>query len=117
MKIFDKLSRDTTKNNRLIAEFMGMTQGRERWPNDWFDDKGTINGARNEHLLFHSSWDWLMPVIHKIPSLCDFKKPFDCPINGKRVELFHQVNLFCDIDEAYEAVVEFITWYNENKEK
>jgi len=57
--------RDLRDNNKLIAEFMGME----------FGDDGTMcyDDAENRHpptptdmLAFHTSWDWLMPVIEKI---------------------------------------------------
>jgi len=56
--------------NKLIAEFMGME----------FSDDGTMcyDDAENIHpptptdmLAFHTSWDWLMPVVEKINDLTD----------------------------------------------
>ena len=57
-------------NNKRIAEFMGME----------FGDDGTMcyDDAENRHpptptdmLAFHTSWDWLMPVVEKINDLTD----------------------------------------------
>jgi hypothetical protein len=48
-------------------------------------------------LKYHSSWDWLMPVV---------------------IKLHDEYNVNCvrfDIDECHGAVVEFIEWYNRNK--
>ena len=63
------------ENNRLIAEFMGLTlepwQGEDRLGDDdtdteyWFDEHGNVIDA----LLYHESWDWLMPVVEKIEIL------------------------------------------------
>jgi hypothetical protein len=52
------------ENNKLIAEFMGA----------YFDDKGMTRLCGRFHtfrvntlnLKYHTSWDWLMPVIKKI---------------------------------------------------
>jgi len=53
------------KDNKMIAEFMGME----------FGEDGTMcyDDAENRHpptptdmLAFHSEWDWLMPVVDKI---------------------------------------------------
>lgn len=111
------------KENKLIAEFMGMTQGRPnkiRWKHHWFDDKGAVNGLRNTHLRFHSSWDWLMPVVEKIDKIgasvligrmfcqieyldpLDKLKPF-----GVRIASGVKINA------VFGAVVDFIKWYNE----
>ena len=57
-------------------------------------------------LEYHTSWDWLMPVVEKIKDL------------GYSQELDKIDNvLTCDlrINSLYKAVVEFIKWYNENK--
>ena len=113
------------KENKLIAEFMGMSQGKpneNRWKNDWFEKLTTDgnefeSGRRHEHLLFDSSWEWLMPVVDKIEELEYFVHVLgdgciiydgECPKiirTGSRKEA------------TYKAVVEFIKWYNENNEK
>ena len=63
------------ENNRLIAEFMGwvLTNGfegdiRYNVPKKVFTDPRLcyIEPAR---MLYHSSWDWLMPVVEKIESI------------------------------------------------
>ena len=71
------------KNNKLIAEFMGnekfwlMLEGLDGvYPNfngtyyQSGNDRTIGNPLKEEHVLkhiarFHSSWDWLMPVIEK----------------------------------------------------
>jgi hypothetical protein len=52
------------KDNKLIAEFMGKPYRQE------FLEKG-VGGVFEEVVLYedlqyHSSWDWLMPVVEKI---------------------------------------------------
>ena len=58
------------KDNKLIAEFMGMTYG------DPNDDSVMIQMTSQgnevvpiESMKYHTSWDWLMPVVEKIESL------------------------------------------------
>lgn len=54
------------------------------------------------NLLYHTSWDWLKPVVDKIEQLHE----------GVPQELIN-VSLFSRQHEVYNAVVEFIKWYNE----
>jgi hypothetical protein len=109
----------TTENNKLIAEFMGAESvvGVEY---------GIIltNPTRKEttlsSLAYHTSWDWLMPVVEKIESL-GFE--FFIVENRSKVKhnTDHSIDVLCyleggsKIDITYQTVVEFIKWYNQNK--
>ena len=92
------------KENKLIAEFMetksSLVDG------FYFGNDGVL--YLPENLRYHFSWDWLMPVVKKILSkgytLKGVKKM-------KNVELMLTT---CNIYKTHNAVVEFITWYNEN---
>lgn len=94
---------NTIENNKLIAEFMGLIYNEQR-VKQWEDE----NGWRYEELLYHSSWDWLIPVIDKIyytdeyisykSSLSQFSERVW--INTKFIEI------------TYETVVDFIKWFN-----
>lgn len=58
------------EKNRMIAEFMGM----QYTEIGWFDNEGLLNFSYTkdntfDELLFHTSWDWLMPVVEKIEKL------------------------------------------------
>lgn len=86
------------EGNNIIAEFYGDISGITSYP--------------DEPLEFHSSWNWLMPVVEKISGL-DSK--------GNEEFEMHQfyttkANLDCGIYHAYGQVIDFIKWYNENKE-
>ena len=88
---------NTTENNKIIAEFMGIT------PNE----AGVYHVSKHkgyslENLLYHTSWDWLMPVMDKIEQGHE----------GVPQELIN-LSLFSTIDEVYKAVVEFIKQYNQ----
>ena len=84
---------NTQENNELIAEFMGV-------------DPIDIDYAIDEYgkLKYHLSWDWLMPVVEKIEQVHE----------GVPQELI-KLSLFSTIDEVYNAIIEFIKWYNKNK--
>jgi len=122
------------KNNKLIAKFMG-------WERDDFSLDGYIIPKNwNSHhdlcqdfdslspkdMMFHNSWDWLMPVVEKIQHL---DNEFEVNVNFK-IELTGAVELYINhkrvfgmtafevgtlIDAVYEAIIEFIKWYNKNK--
>ena len=83
------------KDNKLIAEFMGISIDGEF---AYIEDEGSpleevipIN-----KLNYHNSWDWLMPVIIKMADA--------------REDTHYK--LYKTIDEAYQAVVEFINQLN-----
>ena len=91
------------KNNRLIAEFIGL-----RWeskPNytGWY--KGEHRVASDETLCYHSSWDWLMPVVKKC------KETDQMAYNGSNIK---SALLSMDINELFKSVVEFIFLLKEN---
>ena len=129
------------KENKLIAEFMDFPTQRDAV------DNGTIayyvgesimhtNNTNNqndydvfhpEDMQFHTSWDWLMPVVEKINNTTDeFGNEMDFQIGngfvwvdhpiGNRIyfsgnEIDHKKEPM--IDKVYKAVVEFIQWYNQ----
>ena len=116
-----------TENNKLIAEFMGLETGKQlgydRFLNDWFDNRGVLNGQRNEKLLFDTDWNWLMSVVEKIESIeygiyqvdilqegCKILKRCSLLID-KRVDKLKSDTT--KLESVYQAVVEFIKWHNE----
>ena len=85
------------KTNKLIAEF--MQKGSEGF--GLYDYNG--KHYKLYELKFHTSWDWLMPVVQKIEQDCQ----------GVPQELLN-VSLYSNMKEVYNAVVEFIKEYNQN---
>ena len=76
---------------KIIAEFMGIDQV----------DIDTYQET-NSNLKYHTSWDWLMPVVQKCRQ-------------ENRLEYFDRVYYAleeCDINVTYRAVVEFINQLN-----
>jgi len=164
-----------TEQNKLIAEFMGakiksLPKNRFIPPiieSEFNEDELVAvypdkSPSRNfdeppiSKLLYHSSWNWLMPVVEKIESTTvlmnvdvnegledfepeireeewqfsvtiencqcminqdvlpqyygtdtDFLKTYDCRNEGRITKL----------EATYLAVIEFIQWYNENKQQ
>jgi len=85
-------------NNKLIAEFMGLSikEGVSYYTDA--DDMFPMGIEVEEpYLPYHTSWDWLMPVVNKIEMECEGVPPqlLDC-------------SLYSEIDEVYQAVIEFI---------
>jgi hypothetical protein len=93
------------ENNKLIAEFMGM----QDTPIGWYDNEEAFpnllrtEGNTFDNLLFHTSWDWLMPVVEKCMQTGDNTDEWDDLYNA--LSTVNKTNL-------HQAVVEFIKQYN-----
>ena len=92
------------KDNKLIAEFMGI----EVKDDDAYLDEVKamrksgihidFNGYTTSELKYHTSWDWLMPVVHKS--------------KGTSGQSIFMMEIGLPIEYVYERVVEFIKQYN-----
>lgn len=113
-----------TKNNKLIAEFLGYNIW--SWDNEnFYITKGVAPNETNHNiksLKFHYNWDWLMEVVDKIETIEDGS--FDVVISQDigavyRWELNETISAdessSTKIEKVYNACVEFIKWYNKNK--
>jgi predicted esterase YcpF (UPF0227 family) len=96
------------KDNKLIAEFMGFEEHKGSYylplynSGDWVTDV---------ELEYHTSWDWLMPVIQKIGDEY-LNTPFD-ETYSHLTEQYENIwtqekKLISNFEDTYEAVVEFI---------
>ena len=106
------------KNNKLIAEFMGMKLGDDHTnDNMYYDDAENLHPPTpiNE-LKFNSSWDWLMPVVEKIESLGYWvnRNDGDITISNKSDMVVITPISSGGIDMMYKAVV---MWIKDNKLK
>ncbi len=100
------------KENKLIAEFMGLTNHH----NDNLVMVRKVSQGNEppinevvpiDALQYHSSWDWLMPVVEKIETVSG-KLPTHIG-NIPNDEDYESNNfLSTNIEETYKAVVEFI---------
>jgi len=91
----------TQENNRLIAEFEGF---------ETYEGNGYVMvhySDDNERTIvdthYHTSWDWLMPVVEK------------CYHNGAEENEIGDIThalLDCNIDHTYISVLQFIKQHN-----
>ncbi len=95
------------KDNKLIAEFIGM----QHTNIGWYDNEETLQLQNNtfDKLQFHTSWDWLMPVVEKVLKM-KLGEEYDI-----RYLATHLVNT--DINATYNAVVQFINQCNKTNDK
>ena len=98
------------KDNKLIAEFMGWKPNEHHW---------CLNGDKD--LQYHTSWDWLMPVVEEIECLIDpngnaYRFTIDmCNAQIEETNIKILGGAF-KLDSTYKAVVEFIKKYNDETE-
>jgi hypothetical protein len=127
----NKMSEVTIEQmNEAIAQFEGW----ELTSRDGIDCL-VKDGYRRYHyeLKYHSSWDWLMPVVEKIESIYDdFHGYFgvhissnSCYIQGTKLRTepgkehyayFNEATLSTKILSTHCAVYLLILWYNKQKE-
>ena len=100
------------KENKLIAEFMGAVGTPKYNPTEWdvyltgcldvdSDDENAKHFYTPDEMKYHTSWDWLMPVIENIDHL-----------QHEPVMSIEKALSTRSIDDTYKAVVEFINEYN-----
>lgn len=126
---------DRVTYNKMIAAFLDgevrevwKIQGRseEAWFGEvaekWRKEKLRINVGNailEGQLEFHSSWEWLMPVLEKISNLRNLYQLFgtghtyrcmiDCMVPSPKSIVHQGDDLF---ECAYEAVLEYVKFYN-----
>ena len=104
-------------NNKIIAEFLGYID------NGCSEEGFLIDPKTNydiciDSLQFHSNWNWLMEVVEKIESLgfyFEIKRNWVKITKNKKVILVRWEDDRKKIGAVYNACLEFIKWYNENK--
>ena len=96
------------KDNKLIAEFMGLQFSKGEYYRPLYNSGDWI--PENE-LQYHTSWDWLMPVIHRMRDHINvdmgFEEYDDWRENFKQIDPYNY-----SLEQCYKAVVEFIKEYN-----
>ena len=101
---------NTTENNKIIAEFMEHKPTFEVYIDD------VLTTLERPIKNYNSDWNWLMEVVEKIESI----KGTQIFINGISCEIMFKGRVISKhfntkIEAVYNACVEFIKWYNENK--
>ncbi len=87
--------------NKLIAEFMGVSHAAVDGNLYYY-----VNGDSYDTLEYHTSWDWLMPVVNKC-----------CILNNNTgITIFCQNDFYLnDIWAVFKSCVKFITSLNKQK--
>lgn len=118
------------EGNKLVAEFMGLKFDESKTDDHKFyteSNQGTWTSKRYVNPKYHSSWDWLMPVVDKIIDTDITAAP---QWTGYRVEIVPRgyvkisgfpmptitTNVSIEgslINAVYKAVIQFIQWYNQ----
>lgn len=111
-----------TQMNEAIARFDG-------WETHFYNDtlffRKEGKSYFNSDLKYHTSWDWLMPVVEKIEKdYCNIIElviySSSCcidkwnPHTGKYDSFIHETGN--KRDAVYKAVYQFITWLNQQKQ-
>jgi len=92
---------ENLENNKLIAEFMGYEAYEYRGHTMFIFDED--NHRTELDLHYHTSWDWLMPVVEEIDHL-QFEEVVEIEEGLKTRSL----------SDTYKSVVEFIKQQNKN---
>ncbi len=110
------------EENKLIAEFMGIESYEFRGYTMFVYKED--NHRTDVDLHYHTSWDWLMPVVEKINNTERYEVCIgDCHCHITDIENDnHKVRALTlslqgetTMGAVYLAIVEFIKWYNQNK--
>ena len=123
------------ENNKLIAEFMGVfdkilsTGNIHSWSDAPFyytteDTREKVIKNISKDSKYNKDWNWLMEVVEKIESIKieTYKVRVDIYFNCCQINPTHWEQLISiygtketKIEAVYNACIEFIKWYNENK--
>jgi hypothetical protein len=114
------------EGNKIIAEFMGIKEIKSSYDsygiptpiwhteNDYF--RSSTYSVPNESFYefvdnakYHTSWDWLMPVVNKI-----FKLYTQYP---KAAFEIYKIRIVIDIYTLWLSVIKFIKFYNNERAK
>jgi hypothetical protein len=98
--------KEIEQGNKLIAKFMGLKIG-----DAWQVWNGHADYSKDADFEYHSSWDWLMPVVEKI-----FKETNDDVMSFNGLVLF-EYGICASIEDVWKGVIQFIQWYNQQKQK
>lgn len=115
------------ENNILIAEFMGLVAISFPTTPQLYYTKKSIEGFGMGELIelqYHKDWNYLMGVVEQINIIDDFEYSvtilsMDCEITDSKMKTIVSIDCQYNTDEliksVYDACVEFIKWYNQQK--
>lgn len=125
------------ENNKIIAEFMGWEQypqtpvgylensSKDRKLPPYYSQINTKVGKISD-FNYNTDWNWLMPVVDKIKDLkivtnVNYNIAGDFIIEGLTKTkvlniIINRKDYKSDIEMVYKGIVEFINFYNKEKE-
>lgn len=103
------------EDNKLIAKFLYENLYEDDGIDSWVERNGKVLFYLTES-KYHESWDWLMPVCHKLDNLEISNISDDNLEDYIRFSdmMDHYVTLY-EIDDVYSTVLDFIKNYNKWK--
>jgi len=97
-------------NNILIAEFLNWKKLKNNsyvLPKKLADSFYKVDSRYV--LEFNTDWNWLIEVVEKILHIC---------LELDSIEMYYNItDAIPNINQTYNACIEFIKWYNEQKQK
>jgi hypothetical protein len=122
------------QGNKLVALFMGAfyKSWKDNRTNRYRFDKpiGETYAFLARDLKYHTSWDWLMPVVEKIEELASLQ--YWIELSGRRCTIYEMVNYGSNgkviiseygstnseskIHATWLAITDFIQWYNQSQQ-
>lgn len=123
-----KSASEIQEGNRLISEFMGGKSDKINFAPKNIRFEIPINGTYSFHvtnLKYHSSWDWLMPVVEKIEMLGYDTGICGVEIKGEKLSEviispikkgndkieIHSRDAISKILLTWQVITQFICWY------
>lgn len=120
-------NQEIIERNKLIAEFMDK-RVLDKYPrHNAGTPEADLSYYLSSKMKFHTSWDWIMPVVEKIENLWISGARPICKIEVYQVQICHTVgyqNTDFTTNKGYNgegknkkinlwlAVIDFIKWYN-----
>lgn len=117
--------KEILKGNALIAVFMGAEFERKQDPFDdryiesyifkgsptnWRVKDNIKSSYRVEQLMYHTEWDWIMPVCKKWD---DLEQYFENEEYQKLCDELDDTVTLYDIKKIHKQIIKCIKWYNE----
>lgn len=102
----------TEMMNEVIARFESR-----KFYGHTIDKFGGDTGNALPEMKYHTSWDWLIPVIQKIKGVhLDILKQAYVMDYMKAAAHMNSGLVSLKIEEAHLGVYKFLTWYNQQKQ-
>lgn len=108
------------EGNSLIAVFMGFTRKQGALPHfsvpKGEDLKYKAFTLDINKMPYHESWDWLKPVVGKIGNISiNYYQENNLPAYEECGKLL-STHIVVSIETVYEKVIQWIKWYNSQKQ-